>query len=341
MEQDKVEAILKSYEEKYTIYEEFANSLKRLLADILTSEELKYLSIEARAKDPASLRAKLTPSPVNIEHLAEINDLTGARVITFVYEDIKLIEDFLSSCLKLEPLTGDERLGVDRVGYRSHHWLVSYSADRLDLPEYKKFNGLKAELQIRTVLQHAWAQIGHNQVYKPNVILPEKLKRDFTLLAGHLEIADNEFSRISEAISNYGEEVEKKTSSGDLDVPIDSISLRSFFDKKFDFLSKNEKKFGPQDDMTERIIEELKLVDISTLKGLDAVIPKDFIDKLMKFERATNFTGIARNIMVIADADKYFSSAWRHSWTVNEDDETRLWGEYGIDVLSFIHKYSK
>jgi|JI10StandDraft_1071094.scaffolds.fasta_scaffold20093_10 putative GTP pyrophosphokinase len=339
MTKERIDILLKEYEEKYPIYEEFSSRLKLILEDVLVSEDLSYLSVESRTKAQVNLRQKIESGTINVSKLVDVRDLTGVRINTYVYEDITKIENVLKENFDLSQIEIDERLGINKVGYRSHHWVLTLPSQRVSLPEYKKFEGLKAELQIRTVLQHAWAQIGHNQIYKPNVLLPDKIKRDFTLLSGLLEIADNEFSRISQEISKYTEEIDIKTSTGDLNVKIDSVSLRSYFDNKFAKMSNVEKKFGPKDDMIELIIEELNLIGVSTLREFDEIIPVDFIKVSENLDRDSNYTGVARNIMVISKPEQYFEHAWRNNWIIGKDSDLSIYTQYNIDVETKMNKY--
>ncbi len=342
MKQEIINELLKQYEEKYPVYCDFSSRIKNILTDVLNTENLTYLSIESRTKLPVSLRQKLQSGVINVSSLEEIRDLVGVRVITYVYEDINSIEKLIRKNFDTKQLDTEEKLGVDKIGYRSHHWIISLPAKRTKLAEYKKFKNLKVELQVRTILQHAWAQIGHNQIYKPNVVLPDKITRDFTLLSGLLEIADNEFSRISREIFNYSNQVNKRTRSGDLDIPIDSVSLRRYFEKKFGTETWVDKKFGPRDDMIEKIIEELSLIGITNLKQLDLIIPKNLKDNEKKLEKETNYCGIARSIMVISKPELYFQKAWRDGWNIgpNPDEQLALYRLYGIDVEKLMNKYS-
>jgi ppGpp synthetase/RelA/SpoT-type nucleotidyltranferase len=57
-------------------------------------------------------------------------------------------------------------LGTNRIGYRTIHLVVSLSNTRTILPEYSEFDDLKFEIQLRTILEHAWAEIEHDRNYK-------------------------------------------------------------------------------------------------------------------------------------------------------------------------------
>jgi ppGpp synthetase/RelA/SpoT-type nucleotidyltranferase len=58
----------------------------------------------------------------------------------------------------------------DELGYQSVHYLVQFSPERCALPEYQRFQGRIAEIQVRTVLQHGWAEIEHDIQYKAGLV---------------------------------------------------------------------------------------------------------------------------------------------------------------------------
>ncbi len=87
---------------------------------------------------------------------------------------------------------GQETASEGRFGYASRHLLVSTD------PERRAYEPrAPRQVQVRTVLQHAWAEFEHDIRYKgtiPEEHVPD-LDRRFTLAAGLLELADREFSR--------------------------------------------------------------------------------------------------------------------------------------------------
>ena len=89
-------------------------------------------------------------------------------------------------------------LREERFGYQSEHYLVRLSNKRTALPEYNPHLGLVAEVQVRTILQHAWAEIEHDIQYKSSITIPNTIRRRFMALAGVLEIADREFQAIQD-----------------------------------------------------------------------------------------------------------------------------------------------
>ena len=68
--------------------------------------------------------------------------------------------------------------------------------------EWKKFSGIKFEIQIRTVLQHAWSAISHKLEYKTVNDVPKKMRRQLFRISALLEIGDQEFSSLRQISEN-------------------------------------------------------------------------------------------------------------------------------------------
>jgi ppGpp synthetase/RelA/SpoT-type nucleotidyltranferase len=97
-------------------------------------------------------------------------------------------------------------LDPDRFGYQSLHYVAALSVARTGLAEYGRFTGLRVEIQIRSTLQHAWAEIEHDLGYKSAAGVPRDIRRRFSRIAGLLELADEEFSVIRRDLDAYTSE---------------------------------------------------------------------------------------------------------------------------------------
>ena len=178
-----------------------------LVRTLLDDAGIDYLSVTGRTKSVASFSAKanrtdgdrlLYPHP-----LEQITDQIGVRVITYVHSDVAAVAEVLDDQLTIldDRDLGEETARSGRFGYASRHLLVrTDDADESD--EHPGLAGERASIQVRTVLQHAWAEFEHDIRYKGNV--PEDaaadLDRRFTLAAGLIELADREFATIRERI---------------------------------------------------------------------------------------------------------------------------------------------
>ena len=96
-----------------------------------------------------------------------------------------------------------DKLDINEFGYRSHHFIVTIKDMWLESPNYRGLKGIKIEIQIRTVLMHAWAEIEHKLGYKNQDQVPNILKRKLFLISAKLEEADDQFLELTNDIGQY------------------------------------------------------------------------------------------------------------------------------------------
>jgi putative GTP pyrophosphokinase len=224
------------------LYEALADVIRRILSEALRENGIRIHSIEARAKtvdsfgDKAVTPSDLDPkSPKYINPLAEISDLTGVRIITFSIREIPAVDEMIIQQLEIRERIekGQERTAEDRFGYQSIHYVGCFKPDRAVLPEYARFTDRLFEIQLRTLLQHAWAEMEHDIQYKSPIVIPAGVRRRFAALAGLLEIADREFQAIQEADERLRYEARQLVQEGNLEhVEITPDSIRSYLDRK-------------------------------------------------------------------------------------------------------------
>lgn len=222
-------------------YGELATSTKRIADEALKRRGIRIHSIEARAKDPASYGKKAAkPSkndpakPMYPNPLSQITDKAAIRIITFFPRTIQEIDEMLRAEFSvIEHFDkGESLIEEERFGYQSVHYLVTINPARTSLAEYEKFQTAKVEVQVRTILQHSWAEIEHDIQYKSSATIPRDIKRRFMSLAGLLEIADREFQAIHDADRDLARRAETAISAGTLsDVEITPSSLKAYLDK--------------------------------------------------------------------------------------------------------------
>jgi len=180
----------------------------RLVTSILDDAGINYLTVTGRAKSVASFATKaartaagrrLYPKPLD-----DITDQIGIRVITYVHSDVQAVVDLLSDQVTVhdDRDMGQKTAEEGRFGYASRHLLVSLDTERGVEPAYDLLPGRQAQVQIRTVLQHAWAEFEHDIRYKGTIPSEHvsEFDRRFTLAAGLLELADREFSAIRDRL---------------------------------------------------------------------------------------------------------------------------------------------
>jgi putative GTP pyrophosphokinase len=202
---------------------------------------------------------------------------------------------------------------------------------------------LPFEIQIRSILQHAWAEIEHDRNYKFTGKLPTQLERRFYLIAGMLESADREFVSIAKEIDKYKNTVAEELTKGDLDIEINTASLNEYLTKRFRKLIELKalnSSFGSSEGSA-KIIEELNLFGIRKISQLDKIIPNNFKDNILSIKNYnTNFTALLRHILIINDIDKYFKVCWRKAWQIISYDSLKVINIYGIGIAD-LQKYTK
>ncbi|BBX32033.1 RelA/SpoT domain-containing protein [Mycolicibacterium mageritense DSM 44476 = CIP 104973] len=170
--------------------------LKHVTA-LLDDAGINYLSITARTKSVESFAAKVERTVdgrrLYTDPLVEITDQVGLRVITYLREDVAAVANLLGDEMRL---LDDRDMGLEtaregRWGYASRHLLVGVEGEQQP-----------ASIQVRTVLQHAWAEFEHDVRYKGSIPAAHgaELDRRFTLAAGLLELADREFTAIQDRL---------------------------------------------------------------------------------------------------------------------------------------------
>lgn len=153
------------------------------------------LPIGARAKSLDSLRAKLRRHTPH----RKLYDRIGVRIICHYVSDI----DPLVEQLKLRfdwdrELSKDRRLslGTKQFGYRSVHLVVQMRDSSLGLAAFSALRGEWFEIQVRSLLEHAWAEIEHEVRYKARMTYPTAVERQLNAVAGTLELLDSEFGAL-------------------------------------------------------------------------------------------------------------------------------------------------
>ncbi|GAB3653239.1 bifunctional ribonuclease/(p)ppGpp synthase [Nocardioides korecus] len=205
-----------------------------LVTGILDDAGINYLTVSGRTKSVASFAEKSTRTrdgrPMYPDPLTQITDTIGLRVITYVHSDVAAVADLLHDQVVVvdDRDMGQETAQEGRFGYASRHLQIGLDAVREAQPAYAHLKGRAAQVQIRTVLQHAWAEFEHDIRYKGQI--PEEHARDFdrrfTLAAGLLELADQEFSTIRDTLRAVPGET--PPAPADDDPRIDARELAAF-----------------------------------------------------------------------------------------------------------------
>lgn len=177
--------------------------LTRTLQDGIV-EGLRTLGVEAdvrgRTKSVSSFAEKVMRKQYR-DPLTQMTDLAGVRVITHTRADARKVCQYIKKTFFVDEANSRdalEQLRVGEFGYRAVHYVVQVPEG---VPDAARF--LKAEVQVRTIPEHCWAEIGHDRLYKSAFKVPDRWKREFAAIAAVLESVDESFARIAEGLAAY------------------------------------------------------------------------------------------------------------------------------------------
>ena len=336
MKEESAKNRVKEYESKKTRFEEFAKQVLSILQTIISEElpNVKVASYSARAKTPESLLKKLQKD--KYDEQSEITDLAGVRIILYSQKDIPAVEQIVKDNFLIDEVNSIDKtlnLGNDKVGYRGHHYVVSFDEIRMNMPENKRFHGFKCEIQITSLIAHTWSEITHEKGYKFDGVLPENLERRKNLLAGMLELADLEMDAYVEAYDAYVAEISKAVEDGGLDLPINTKSIEKYMAWKFPMIE--PQIFRDVDE----IIQELNSFGLQRIRDLDLLVTKEFEQHAQKMTWRS-CDGIIRNILILSDAEKYFTEAWNPMMNRMNKKNYELYKRCGINIDKYIADYA-
>ena len=226
------QAILEEYRKQRPVFRKMLETIPAQVRALLDETGIVVASVESRIKEERSLAGKLALKGTKYESLADITDIFGMRIITFYTDDVDKVASAVDHLFEIDwENSVDKRklLEVDSFGYLSLHYVCR-------APGFP----YRFEVQMRTILQHAWANMNHDTGYKSGVEIPVEYRRNMNRLAGMLELADEQFSRIRTEINDYRRQVQSLVASGRLEeVPLDGDSYRSYLKlRPFDALNR-------------------------------------------------------------------------------------------------------
>ncbi len=226
----------KLYFQQYSKYERLGMNLKQALEGFLEEAGISFLAVNYRVKSLESFMEK-----IGRKHYAnpfdQTEDMCGLRVVCYFQSDIEKIKKLICSELTIvESFDKSDHMSPTQFGYRSSHFIVKIRKDWLKAPNYRGLQNLKAEIQVRTILMHSWAEIEHKLAYKKKEHIPDQFRRKFSRLSAKLEEADEQFEELVQGIWKHQTDVltwaeEKPGFDWDMEMNLDN--LQAFLDFHF------------------------------------------------------------------------------------------------------------
>ncbi|MFW8593479.1 GTP pyrophosphokinase [Cribrihabitans neustonicus] len=329
----------KEFEEQFEIIAKDLNKLRTaafgIISSALSDIGIITLPIQSRVKNRESASKKIDLKKYKAP-LEEMTDLVGFRIITYVESDVEKIEQKLRGCFEIDSKNSiDKRKPekLDIVGYRSLHLICRLGKERRELSEYKNVWNIAFEIQVRTILEHAWAEIEHKQNYKSDVALPPNLQRRFVILSGTLELIDRELSAIVDEAQDYQDKIKNSPE----EIAADTLSETSLFtitekdakNKGITLRNALSTNGGPE------LLEELFEFGVETNSELQELLTTIDADSYPKYESETTVYGYVRDAMIICDPHKYFKHSF-HGQYVIEEGEAVKYNALSPQITDFI-----
>jgi putative GTP pyrophosphokinase len=172
------------------------------LTDAFRGAGIRTHAIPARVKDFDSLMEKAATKGWS-DPFDSASDIVGARVVVLFASDIEPARKLIKTLFKV---VKEDRKGTENVaqfGYSGLHF-DNFLLESVTGPRYRDLHELKFEVQLRTIVEDAWAAVSHVLGYKGASSIPEHLQRDFYALSGLFYVADQHFEMFYKQAARAG-----------------------------------------------------------------------------------------------------------------------------------------
>jgi putative GTP pyrophosphokinase len=260
--------LIRSFIDQRNDYEQLCSEISYILKKRHNSE-IEFSTISSRVKTLNSFLEKIERKSYK-DPLTEISDFAGVRVVYLYQKDLERIETEINSEFNvIERIDKLNEKGTDKFGYGAIHFIVQIGKKSTGA-RYEDLKKLKCEIQVRTVMQDAWAIIDHHLVYKYESEIPTNLQRKMNSLAGLFETADNQFDSIRIERENYLKKIEDSIGTVNfLNNEVNLDTFQSYLKWKFPIL-----KSAFFEEQTMIIFNGISTLNFKTLKELDNIIDK-------------------------------------------------------------------
>lgn len=221
-------------EEEFLQKWEQEKSMYKAWGDFVTSKICEKIISSGRHLDKF-LKQKPTPRLKNNNSLVdkafyrkkaydnayeEIEDKVGCRFIVLLIEHIdemaQMVKDEDSwSYEECRNFNEERKQAPLTFTYQSLHFVVK-ARDDFDFNGVKVLAGTPCEVQIRTLLQHAYAELTHSAVYKSKTIVEPEVHRTVARSMALIETTDDLFTSVNSSLNSNS--YEKLNFQADLDI---------------------------------------------------------------------------------------------------------------------------
>lgn len=267
--------LIHEYRKIIPVYRQIEPIALKVIQDVVDENRFFLMTVQSRIKKESSFSEKIIRKADSIHSISDVTDLLGIRIICYFSDDLdRICKELLNHFIIDREHSVDKRKGlsVSEFGYMAIHGVFSLKQDGT-IPE--ELLEHKFEIQIKTVLQHAWAEIEHDLGYKSEYGIPAEIRRRFSRAAGLMELGDQEFVSLRDSAREYTMNVHQRIAMDDVSgIPVNTVSLRKFMEintRMLQLYERIRKECGIEIINVDcsRFIEKLSKRDILTLDELE------------------------------------------------------------------------
>lgn len=218
--------------------EQWGKSVMAKIKEVAEEEGITLQILNFRVKTIDSAVGKLTRKSYT-DPKKEMTDLVGARAVCLLTPDLEKLCTLLFrhedlDIIKSRDTSKEYQDAPDKFGYQSHHFEIRAKFD-VDIDGIAIPEGMCCELQVRTLMQHAYAEVVHDSIYKSSWGAPSRAVRFVSSSAALIETADHLFCETmtileSEKVAR-GAFLERLT-----DIYDSKVATSKFKDQKFNLI---------------------------------------------------------------------------------------------------------
>lgn len=241
-------SFLEDFDKGRDAYQKFLTHLELRLKYLL-EERVPLVQIEGRLKSRKSAADKLHRKEKGGKYktLGDMTDLVGLRIVVYDKDNIKPVCKIIRDNFAIDDANSvnkESELQPKEFGYTSIHYVVSLPLASPDSPSPELFRSFKAEIQVRSLLQHMWAATDRDLQYRQKGI-PRDLERAMYQLAALLELADDLFASIKRRRKDAEAKTQENLKLKPTTVPVNTVSLSlSLTEPPFDALVQSARNAG-------------------------------------------------------------------------------------------------
>jgi putative GTP pyrophosphokinase len=278
----RVEKWASEYSANEVLYRALKQEVEFTLNQAIAEAGLKVHSVVGRVKGIEDFLEKIERKGYG-EPFEQMVDIVGARVVCLFLDDLDRVDEIVLKSFNVHKREDKSKDGDPQSwAYQSIHYDCTLRETDSGA-RYDAIKGIWFEIQVRTMLQDAWANVEHYLAYKGLSSVPEELRRDFSALAGVFHVADSSFQRMRDSARDQDAEAvvqieEARHAGGDgaLDIRIDRSTLKAYIRQEFPDRE-------PSDNAEYSVlVEQLAAAGITTISALQDIIAENLSKALAR-----------------------------------------------------------